>query len=118
MEEEYGDFEEVVEGEQQPAQEGEAPIRIRKPRDGEILGVIVQRLGGNRMEVRCVDGKVRNCRVPGRFKRSMWLRPKDVVLVKSWTYDDSKADVVFHYNPGAAHQLRKRGLLDSLKDEF
>jgi translation initiation factor 1A len=117
----FGDFEEVKEeGEEiQTVDEQGIPTRVRTPRKGEFIGVIVQRLGGNRMEVLCSDGKTRNCRVPGRFKRSMWLRPKDFVLVQPWLDNDDKADVIFHYkNQGALNQLRKRGFLDNLKVEF
>lgn len=117
----FGDFEEVKEeGEEiQTVDEQGMPTRVRTPRKGELIGVIVQRLGGNRMEVLCSDGKTRNCRVPGRFKRSMWLRPKDFVLVQPWPDNDDKADVIFHYkNQGALNQLRKRGFLDNLKIEF
>lgn len=116
----YGDFEEIVDEGAQPEQQSpEAPVRARMPRKGEYVGIIAQRLGGNRMEVICNDGKKRNCRVPGRFKRSMWLRPKNVVLIKPWPDDDNKADIIFHYkNPGAVNQLRKAGLLDSIKEGF
>ena len=79
----YGDFEEVVENDGTPvsSSEGELVARARMPGKGEFVGVILQRLGGNRMEVRTTDGKTRNCRVPGRFKRSLWLRPKEIVLI-------------------------------------
>ena len=111
--EDYGEFEEVdpqnggnLNGEQA------APTRVRLPRQGELIGIVVQRLGGNRMEVKASDNKTRNCRVPGRFKRSMWLRPKDAVLIKPWADDDSKADVIFQYNSSSVIQLRKKGLLN------
>ena len=94
------------------------PVRVRLPRQGEIIGVITHGLGGNRMKVHCVDGKIRNCRVPGRYKRSLWLIPKDVVLIELWEYDKDKGDVIFKYNPAAVNQLRKRGLLTDLKEEF
>lgn len=114
----YGSFEDVSVSDQ-PVQEGEAaPARVRMPREGEIIGMILQRLGGNRMEVLCTDGKTRNCRVPGRFKRSMWLRPNDIVLVTPWSDDNEKADVIFHYNSSAVNQLRKRGIISSLKRDF
>ena len=117
----YGTFEEIVTSDEAPAPEsGESvvPTRLRVPRKGEILGMIQQRYGGNRMEVQCTDGKIRNCRVPGRFKRSMWLRPRDIVLVQPWPDDDSKGDIVFQYHSSAVHQLRKKGALSSLKIEF
>ncbi len=117
----YGDFEEVVD-ENAPVvetPEGEnVPIRLRRPRDGEFIGIIEQRLGGNRMSVKCIDGKTRNCRVPGRFKRSMWLRPRDVVIVKPWPDDDEKGDIIFQYNKGAAYQLRKKGILSGIDEGF
>lgn len=118
---EFGDFEEVSREEGSTnfgAGQNSVPTRVKKPREGEVIGVIVQRLGGNKMEVNCTDGKTRNARVPGRFKRSMWLRPRDVVIVKPWEYDDDKADVVFKYNSSAVHQLRKSGVLDSVKEGF
>ena len=115
----YGDFEEVVEpGVEQPQGEQQIPTRVKMPRNGEVIGVIVQRLGGNRMEVKGVDGKTRNCRVPGRFSRSLWLRPRDIVLIKPWEFDNEKGDVIFKYDGNAANQLRKRGLLNNLKQEF
>ncbi|HLC31050.1 MAG TPA: translation initiation factor eIF-1A [Candidatus Nanoarchaeia archaeon] len=106
----YGDFEEVVEGETVAGVPG-APVRIRIPRDKELLGVVVQRLGGNRMEVLCSDGKTRNCRVPGRFKRSMWLREKDAVLIQLWEFDPMKGDIIFQYSKNAYQQLLRKGML-------
>lgn len=122
MADKYGEFEEVNE-EVAKASNLENPNteeggRVRLPRNKELLGVIVQRLGGNRMDVLSSDGKTRNCRVPGRFKRILWLRPKDIVLVQPWPDDDSKGDVIFKYNSSGINQLRKRGLLNNLKVEF
>jgi len=115
----YGEFEEVREDiPVQQAEEQEGFSRARMPRKGEFIGVILQRLGGNRMEVKTSDGKVRNCRVPGRYKRSLWLRPRDIVIITPWTDDDSKGDVIYKYNSSAIIQLRKKGLIDNLKVEF
>ncbi len=115
----FGDFEEIKD-EQQIEENGEqaVPTRVRMPRDKEIMGFVMQRLGGNRMEVKCSDGKTRNCRVPGRFKRSFWIRPKDIVLVEPWEGDNEKADIVFHYPKNAVGQLRKKGLLNQFNDSF
>jgi len=115
----YGDFEEVKEeGKEEPEAEQEAPVRVRMPRDRELIGIIVQRYGGNRMEVRATDGKTRNCRVPGRYKRRLWLRPNDIVLIVPWEDDDNKGDIIFKYRGSQINQLRKMGILDKLKEEF
>lgn len=125
----YGDFKEEENagnvaspssgsGGEQANAEGMGFVRVRLPRGNELIGVIVQRLGGNKMEVSCSDGKTRNCRVPGRFKRDLWLRPKDIVLVEPWEFDNGKADVIFKYNGGAINQLRRKGLLGFMKEGF
>lgn len=119
MEEEKSDFEEIVEeGADIPQQPGEEVTRARMPRKGEFIGIIVQRLGGNRMEVLSTDGKTRNCRVPGRYKRSLWLRPRDIVMITPWPDDDGKGDVIFKYSSSAINFLRKKGILNSLKVDF
>ena len=118
MENEFGEFEEVKEGGEIVSDEAGVPTRVRTPRKGEVIGVITQRFGGNRMEVHSTDGKKRNCRVPGRFKKFLWLRPKDVVLIMPWADDDEKGDVIFKYNSSAVNQLRKKGILDNLKEDF
>src|SRR3989344_1608237 len=114
--EEYGDFEEIADegsaSEKVGAQNAsEAPVRVRMPRNTELVGVVVQRLGGNKMEIKATDGKTRNCRVPGRFKRSMWLRPGYFVLIKPWEFDNNKADIIYQYNSSAANQLKRKGLI-------
>ena len=121
----FGDFEEIqektagaVKGGQQQATLGQEPVRVRMPRGNEKVGIIAQRYGGNRMEVKCTDGKTRNCRIPGRFKRSLWLRPNDIVLVQPWPDNDEKGDVVFKYMPNAVSQLRKKGILKDIEGGF
>ena len=115
-----GDFEEIEEGIKKPlgSFSEEAPARVKMPRGKEVIGMVIQRLGGNRMEIKTTSGKKMNCRVPGRFKRSMWLKVRDIVLIEPWEHDESKGDVIFKYNFSAISQLRKRGLLESLKEEF
>lgn len=94
------------------------PVRVRMPRGKEIIGVITQRYGGNRMEILGNDGKRRNCRVPGRFKRRLWLRQKDVVLIEPWPDDPGKGDIIYKYDSNEVNQLKKRGLLNTTNLEF
>ena len=70
------------------------------------------------MDVKTTDGKTRNCRVPGRYRRRLWLRPKDIIIIVPWEYDDNKGDVIYKYRPTAIKQLRKKGILDSLTEDF
>ena len=113
--------EEVIsEGSDQPGQNGAAaPFRVRVPRGKEVIGKVEQRLGANRMLISCFDGKQRNCRVPGRLKRALWIRPGNIVLVEPWEYEgDKKGDIIFSYTPAAVSWLERRGYLKGISNEF
>lgn len=117
----YGDFEEIKTEEQiekEKEEEQRMPSRVRAPRRGQFIGKVLTRLGGKRMSIQTTDGKVRNCRVPGRFSRRFWLRPGNFVIIEPWSDNDAKGDVVYQYRPPEIAQLKKRGILDSLKDKF
>jgi len=92
--------------------------RARLPRGREVIGIIEQRFGGNKMNVNCLDDKNRNCRVPGRLKRKLWLRPNDVVIIEPWELDETKGDVIFKYNKSQIMWLRKNNYLETEKVEF
>ena len=93
-------------------------VRAKLPRGKEVIGIIEQRLGGNKMNVGCLDGKTRNCRVPGRLRRKLWLRPDDVVIIEPWELDDEKGDVIFKYRKNQIAWLKREGYLKTEKTEF
>jgi translation initiation factor 1A len=104
----------------QKEQEGPPKVvRVKLPRGREVLGIVEQRVGGNKMFVACLDGKTRNCRVPGRLRRKLWLRPGDVVIIEPWELDsETKGDVIFKYRPTQVSWLKNKGYLKSEKLEF
>ena len=91
--------------------------RVKLPRDKQMFGILDQRLGGSRMRVRCLDGRTRICRIPGRLKRKLWVREGDLVLVEPWEFDgDARGDVIFKYKSTQIDFLKKRGLLKQLEE--
>lgn len=99
-------------------QVGDEFVRVKFPRGNQIIGIIEQRLGGSRMRVRCLDGKTRICRIPGRLKRRLWIREGDVLLVEPWEISgDEKGDVIYKYRPNQVKILEKKGMLKGLDDE-
>ena len=105
---------------EQPTEEEEI-ARVKLPRDNQVLGILEQRLGGSRCMVRCLDGNTRNCRIPGRLKRKLWVREGDLVLVEPWEFEgDRKGDIIFKYRPIQVQFLRGQGYLSKLEsmDEF
>lgn len=118
------EFQEASEDEeyQKPSREPQenAPIgRVRTPRGPEVLGKVEQRVGANRMIVSCFDGKQRNCRIPGRLRRKMWIRPNDIVLVEPWEFEgDKKGDIIWTYTPAQIQWLQNKGFLKGISNEF
>ena len=93
-------------------------IRVKLPRGRQVLGILEQRLGASRMRVRCFDGKTRICRIPGRLKRTLWVRPGDIVLAEPWELGgDEKGDILYKYKSAQIEVLKKKGLL-SREEEF
>lgn len=93
--------------------ENEEVVRVRTPRESEVLGIVEDMLGGGRFRVNCMDKKTRTCRVSGKFKRRQWIRPGDVVLIKPWEVEgDEKGDVVWKYRRAQIDWLKRKGYLD------
>jgi len=88
------------------------------PKQNQLIGKVIQRLGGSRMSVKTTDGKIRNCRVPGRFSRKFWLRNGDFVIIEPWPDDNEKGDIVHQYRGSEINQIRRQGLLKNFTDEF
>lgn len=109
---------------EQKAKEERIQMELRRvplPKGNQTIGLLEQRVGGSRMIVRCLDGKTRNCRIPGRLKRRLWVREGDILLIQPWEFGgDAKGDVIFKYRPIQADFLRKKGYLKALEtaDEF
>jgi len=92
-------------------------FHLRLPRNKEVLGIVEQRLGGSRSRVKCFDGKTRICRIPGRLKRSLWIRENDVVLIEPWENGgDEKGDIIYKYRPNQVSSLERKGLLKGLEN--
>jgi len=86
--------------------------RARVPRNNEVIGMVEQRVGANRMIVKCFDGKERNCRIPGSLRRNLWIRPGDIVIAEPWEFEgDKKGDIIFKYTPAAIEWLKRNGFI-------
>ena len=78
--------------------EQQEELRVRLPKGKEMFAVVEQRLGYNKMYVRCQDGRIRIGRVPGKYARRLWIREGDLVLVEPWPVQgDKKCDIVYRY---------------------
>jgi translation initiation factor 1A len=93
-------------------------VRARIPRRGEILGIVTRILGGERMMVRCADGKERMGRIRGKIKKRMWVRLGDLVLISPWDFQPERGDIVFRYRKREAYWLKRKGFFNKYLDDF
>jgi len=86
--------------------------KIKIPEANDIIGIVKQMLGGDRLLVSCQDGHERLCRIRGKMKRRMWVRVGDIVLVSPWDFQtDERGDVIWRYKRNQADWLRRKGYL-------
>ena len=82
------------------------------PGEGQVLGVVTQMLGYDRLRVRCEDGPERICRIRGKMKRRVWIKVNNVVLVAPWDFQhDTRGDILWRYTDSQAYTLKQKGLL-------
>ena len=92
--------------------------RIRLPGEGELLAVVEEMLGGDRLRAQCDDGKERICRIPGKLRKRVWIRPGDLILIKPWSIQgDKRADVVFRYTFTQANWIKRKGYVKNIQIE-
>ncbi len=85
---------------------------------GEMFGIVEKLLGASRMMVMCEDGVSRLTRIPGKMKRRMWIRERDLVILKPWEFQREKADVVYRYTQTQANYLSRSSKLPEVINIF
>jgi len=86
--------------------------KARRPTQNELFAVVKEMSGGSRMVAMCEDGKMRMIRIGGRFKKRMWCRENDLILVRPWVVQsDAKADLVYRYLPTERKWILSRDII-------
>ncbi len=87
--------------------------KVRTPAAGEVLGLVEQMFGFDRVRVRCKDGYIRNCRIRGKIRKRMWVREGDVVIIQPWPVQATeRGDLLYRYTRTQVEWLKKKGLWD------
>ena len=83
--------------------------RGRIPKKGELFAVVMEMSGGSRMSAMCEDNKTRMVRIGGKFKKRMWCRVGDLILIKPWiVQQDTKSDLVYRYLPAERNWMIRK----------
>lgn len=90
--------------------------KIKTPyrKELEMYGKVIQLMGSNQVKIACEDGQDRICRIPGKLFKHVWLKANDIVIVKLWDFQPSKADVTWRYQGFQKNYLEKKGELTKL----
>ncbi len=91
----------------------EGVLRVRLPEEGEVLGQVVQILGGGILLVRCLDGQTRKVRIPGKYRKRMWTRVGDIVSVmpEYGMREEEWGTLAHRYKNNEATWLEKNGYI-------
>ena len=86
--------------------------KVKLPYKDEQFAVVIEMSGGSRLKAMCEDGKTRMVRIGGRFKKRMWVRPNDLILIKPWPIQaETKADLVYRYLPTQRNWVLSRNII-------
>lgn len=103
---------------EEPTQEELEISKLRMPRQGEVLGIVEMMLGGDKFKVKCDDGNIRICRIPGKMRKRVWIKAGDLILVEPWSVQSSeRGDVVFRYTATQANWLHRKGYVKTISME-
>ncbi len=82
-------------------------IRARLPKEGEIFGIVLQILGASILLVKCLDGFTRQIRIPGKYRKRMWCRIGDVVIIMPFygMNHDEKGELVHRFRKNEVRWL-------------
>ena len=98
--------------------------RVKSPNReiGEILAVVVDVLGGERMRVFCEDRIHRIGRIRGKIKKRVWIRRGDLIIVNPWDWetktDDKlgKCEISWRYTRAEIGWLNRNHKVPSILD--
>ena len=95
--------------------------RVREVGEDEIYGRVLKRAGERGIIVECSDGVTRNARIPGRFRKRVWINKDDIVICGLGTHgdgeNDKKCEIEYKYNPSEISILRAKNAFNFDFDE-
>ena len=95
-------------------------ITYKDSKVGQEYAIVIQRLGGNRLLVKSIVNKnIKEVQavIPGSFRKKIWMKDGDLILIQSRSFNDSQYDVIHKYSESEEKELKKTGALDQLYEK-
>lgn len=90
--------------------------KLRFPEPNENYAQVKNLLGDRRVEVKVQGKGIRKARIPGRFRKRIWINREDWVLVQSRDCDDradSTCDITYMYKHEEIRKLERLGEIET-----
>lgn len=102
--------------EEQQAKTQSLIAKIRYPRRDELemFAVATQLMGTDQVKAMCEDGIERQCRIPGKMRKKVWIRQGDLLIIRLWYFQTKKADIVWRFLGTQMEHIKRKGLLTKL----
>ncbi|MEZ0290078.1 MAG: translation initiation factor aIF-1A [Sulfolobales archaeon] len=81
------------------------------PSEGQIVCVVSEIIGADWVKMICADGSEKMGRIPGKFRRKVWIAPGDLVLAAPWDYQKNKADILYRYEKDEKKKIIELGYI-------
>ena len=64
------------------------------------------------------EGEMFGVAIPGKIRKRMWIREGDLLIVKPWEFEPTKADIMYRYTKTQASYLHRRRAIPKNLDIF
>lgn len=82
--------------------------------DNQEYAIITQLYGSSRLKVKIIDSdRELICNIPGKFRRRVWVKKDDIILVSVRAFQDSHCDMIYRYSPDEVKKLQAYGEIGS-----
>jgi translation initiation factor 1A len=97
-------------------------VKFPSKKMGEMFGVVIEILGGERMRVFCEDGKHRIGRIRGKIKKRVWIRRGDLCIINPWEWETEtqgklgKCEITWRYTRAEISWLERNNKVPEILD--
>lgn len=75
--------------------------------DDQEYGKVIRMLGDRKVTVALIDGSEILGLIPGKFRKRVWFKTDDIVLVGRREFQNDRVDIIYKYHDYEARKLLK-----------
>lgn len=85
---------------------------FKDEKDGQQYAKVINRLGGNRLNLKNELGLEIQGVIPGRFRKKVWFAADDTIMIQSRQFNEKEYDVIYRYSEAEVKVLKNLGHLN------